>query len=825
MKTPSIHLALPLLLLAPLSLPALAQDTELDILVLEEVSRIEDQSVELVWDRAIALRQAEDLGSEGDLDKALDRALARTDLPPSGILLAAAARMQGPGPDAALLALALRPLLVAGDPIVAVGAAGLLGKDIFRRLSLKDRQDLGSDLITAARDLDNSPSDRMTFARACARVGRGTEMRQARDEMRAFIDSADPELRSLGALALAGTGVEITGDLERQLEHLADLPDQRGALAAAYLKQEAIRSLHERKYADLREQLKERDLPEDLQRFDAVQQMVLNYHLESDHVDQDELLRAALDGMLRYMDEHSSYFDPESYAKFLLDLEAEYGGIGAYVGIDLGDRLFTINRPIYSGPAYRAGLHTDDKIVRIDSWPTLGEPIDDVIKRLKGKPGTAVKLYVWRRGMDPDLIDRPEEEMAVTLTREAIQIPAVARQSLPAGIGMIELTTFSRGVAEELRGTLKQLQDQGMRALLLDLRRNSGGLLTEARNVADLFLPPDKKVVTTQGTIGQPETLRTREDAALPADMPIVVLTSRFTASASEIVAGALKDHERATILGESSFGKGSVQQLLPVLGVREDEYEDQNRNQRWDTWEKILVDYDSDGEVDYRPRVKMTIARYLLPSGRSIHRELDQDGNVLSEGGVLPNIEVKLPLIEGWRVAERQRIRAGAQIKEYVTDLWGQHFELLADLAETDAKDEMRYPDFDRLMVNLQTTLPRQDVRMLVRSEVRRRIQDIRGAEYPIGDFQEDYQIQRAIDVALGDFDETAVSYPAYSATFLDPDAVAQDRLAVVAPRNLDRVRDAETLIREIRDAGGLPTREQLDEVLDLLGDPVEED
>ena len=810
--------ALALLLLALLPTPATAQESELDALVLEEAARAAGQDVPDIWTRAIALRQAEDLGSEGDLDSALDRFLGRTDLTPEGILLTAAARIQGDKPDPEVLLGALQPLL-SSEATHAVGAAGLLGNDVFRGLSRSGREELGQALVAAARDIDRTPEARMSFAKAGARIGRGTEFRQAREEMSAFLASGDPELRALGALALAGVGVEITGDLEDELERLAILPDGDGALAASFLKQEQIRSLHERKYKDLRSQLDDSNLPDHLARFEAVQQMVLNYHLEADHVTEDELVQAALDGMLRYMDEHSSYFGPESYAKFLLDLEAEYGGIGAYVGIDPADRLFTINRPIYSGPAYREGLQTDDKIVRINDWPTVSEPVDDVIKRLKGKPGTEVKLYVWRRGMDPDLIERPTDDMSVILKREEIHIPAVAHQLLPGGIGMVELTTFSRGVADELEGVFDELRDQGMRSLVLDLRRNSGGLLSEARNVADLFLPRGKKVVETRGTIGQPEVLRTLNEASIPADMPIVIMTSRFTASASEIVAGALKDHQRATILGEVSFGKGSVQQLLPVLGIPEDEYEDQNRNQRWDTWEPIAVDHNGDGKVNYSPRVKMTIAKYLLPSGRSIHREFDEEGNILSEGGIEPDVEVKFPLIESWRIAERQRVRAEGKIKEYVSEQWDESFDLFRQFAVSDRKDETQYPDFDHLMVSLETTLPRQDVRMLVRSELRRRIQDDRGAEFPIGDFQEDYQVQRAVDHTLRHFDETAESYPAYSNTFLNPDTVEEDRVAALSPNSRVKVSDAEALIREIRDGGSTPTREQLDQVLDLLG------
>jgi C-terminal peptidase prc len=808
---------------------AAAQEGELDRLVREESARVEQMDVESIWGRALELRLAEDLGGEGDLDRALDRLLQAEGSTPRARLFGAAARIQGQDADAALLAHALVPLLEQ-DEALARAAAGLLANDIFRALLRDERESLGRALVAAARDGDRSPEARMAFAAAAARVGRGTEMRQARDEMRAFLDSADPATRALGALALAATGVEITDDLERELERLAVLPDQRGSLASAYLKQEQIRALHERKYKDLRDEVDQRGgLTEDQARMDAVMRMVSRYHLEGQGVTEEELTEAALQGMLRFMDDHSSYFGPESYARFLQELEAEYGGIGAYVGIDeLGDRLFTITRPIYSGPAYRAGLQTDDKIVRVGDWPTVGEPVDDVIKRLKGKPGSDVKLYVWRRGMDPDLIDRPTEDMAVVLQREEIHIPAVSHQMLPGGIGLVDLSTFSRGCGDELREVFGAMQEQGMRALILDLRRNSGGLLEEAVNVADLFLGPGQKVVTTQGTLGRPDTRYTSQPPALPEDLPVVVLTSRFTASASEIVAGALRDWDRATLLGETSFGKGSVQRLLPVLDIPEDQWEDENGNERWDDWEEIVVDHDGDGVVDYRPRVKMTVERYLLPSGLSIHRELDEAGNVLSEGGIEPDVLVRYPLIDSWRYAERRRLQqSSALIKGYVAERWEGNFELFRKLATTDLKDESLYPDFDRLMTELQTTLPREDVRLLVRNEVRRRVQDSRGAEFPIGDFQEDYQVQRAIDHLLATFDESPAAYDPFARTFLDPTEVQDDHLALVGPepRPSDRVRDAQALIREIREQGGAVTPDQLDRVLEALGYGGEDD
>jgi carboxyl-terminal processing protease len=171
--------------------------------------------------------------------------------------------------------------------------------------------------------------------------------------------------------------------------------------------------------------------------------------------------------------------------------------------------------------------------VRIDDWPTLtpsgSKPTDDIIKRLKGKPGTKVKLYVWRHGMDPALIDRPTEEMAIEIEREEIVIPPVKAQMLPGNVGLVQLTTFSRVASEELRAKITDMLKHGAQAIVLDLRNNSGGLLTEARDVSNLFLPKAKLVVSTESRSQDVERLYTKAESLVPADMPVAVLINGFS--------------------------------------------------------------------------------------------------------------------------------------------------------------------------------------------------------------------------------------------------------------------------------------------------------
>ena len=409
---------------------------------------------------------------------------------------------------------------------------------------------------------------------------------------------------------------------------------------------------------------------------------------------------------------------------------------------------------------------SEDKIVRIDDWPTIGKPVDEIIKRLKGKPGTPVKLYVWRRGMDPALADRPTEDMVVSVERQAITIPAEQHQLLPGKIGVLVLHEFSQVASSELRKPLLAMLDQGMQGLVFDLRNNSGGLLEEAVNVAGLFLPRNSLVVSTESRVRETEKLYTQNEPIVPANMPIVVLVNRFSASASEIVSGALQDHGRATIIGQRSFGKGSVQNLIPLTGMRDDRYEDENKNGRWDNWEKITKDWNNNGEFDFAPRIKLTIARYLLPSGRSIHREVDKDANILSQGGIEPDKLVAASRTDMWRIEEMYRVNKTKAPRDWVERNWGEYKERFGQIADNDRKDTSIYPGFQELYDSLHTPLPPDDVRQLLRAEIRRRVQDTRGQEFPQGDFVEDLQLQAAISDILAKLGTSPDNFPDYKAT-----------------------------------------------------------
>ena len=782
---------------------------------------------EQIWVEAASIEDLLSPSEDSSGEDAIDDLLATPEsIGERGVMLLVAVRLATEAPDYTLIASALRPLMKSEAQDVRRGAASLFGDTNFSQIDVDDLRQVIEDLLAGAEEIENEPATRLAFAIAAHRQGGGSVQHSARKVMRSFLESSSPDLRAAGALALADIG-----DLETarpELERLSSQPGPNGRLAAAFLKNEQLKAYYESRLRAQRNRLAEAQdkdrAPEDLAAIDAMIELITTRHIEGDVIKRAELIDAALDGMLRSLDQHSSYMNTKAFSSFQQDLQGEYGGIGAYVGVDRNDNLFTITQPIYSGPAYKADLRSDDKIVQIDDWPThehgISKDQDEIIRRLKGKPDTDVKLYVWRRGMDPDHIDRPTEDMAVVVRRGFITIPTVKSDILPGDIGLVQLDQFSGVASQEVERALRELLAKGAKSIVLDLRRNPGGLLSEARRVSDLFLPRDLLVVSTESRLEDTETLKTRKRAAIPEDMPLVVMIDRFSASASEIVSGALQDHGRATLVGQRSFGKGSVQNLVS-LG-RDDEFEDENRNGNHDNWEKLTVDWNGNGEFDYAPRAKLTIARYLLPTGRSIHRELDDEGNITSLGGVTPEFIVQPKRYEAWRLEAMYDLQDERSVREWVHDNWQVHKELFIQLAYTDGKDPERYPGFDEFYDSLSTPLSKEDVRFMLRREMRRLAQDEHGSAYPRGDFEEDLQLQKAIDVALESRNLKSEDIPEYRATFevsedLTGRSVVSSEPATRAP-NRDQVRYALGLIAEARRDQSSLSDQQLEELQAIL-------
>ncbi len=282
--------------------------------------------------------------------------------------------------------------------------------------------------------------------------------------------------------------------------------------------------------------------------------------IKSDYVEQVEdkkLLEHAIQGMLTGLDPHSAYLDPDSFKEMRIGTEGRFGGLGIEVTMENG--FVKVVAPIDDTPAQRAGLESGDLITRLDDTPVKGMTLSDAVKRMRGKPGTTIKLTVVREGED--------QPLEFEITRAIIKITSVKSRTLEPGYGYLRVTQFQSGIADALRKELTKLKDDNdgkLHGLVLDLRNNPGGVLNGAVSVADLFLEKGV-IVSTKGRVEDSELKFTATPNDYLNDAPIVVLVNGGSASASEIVAGALQDHKRAIVMGTKTFGKGSVQTILPM--------------------------------------------------------------------------------------------------------------------------------------------------------------------------------------------------------------------------------------------------------------------
>ena len=313
--------------------------------------------------------------------------------------------------------------------------------------------------------------------------------------------------------------------------------------------------------------------------------------VRSDYVEEPQakdLIYGALKGMLGTLDPYSQFLDPDSYTELKVDTEGEFGGLG--IEITIKDDLLTVITPIDDTPAYKAGLLAGDRIVKIDGELTRGITLMEAVKKLRGKPKTTVKLTVFHEG--------ETELKEVVLERAIITIQSVREADLVEDhIAYIRLSDFREKTTEDLDAVIKRLEDEQMDSLILDLRNNPGGLLDVAISVSELFLNRHQLIVTTKGRLrNQNQEMRARINGPV-SDLPLVVLINEGSASASEIVAGAIQDHHRGVVMGTKSHGKASVQTIFPL----------------------------KDGSA-----LRLTTSKYFTPSGRSIHGQ-----------GIIPDVEV----------------------------------------------------------------------------------------------------------------------------------------------------------------------------------------
>jgi carboxyl-terminal processing protease len=325
---------------------------------------------------------------------------------------------------------------------------------------------------------------------------------------------------------------------------------------------------------------------ESLELFTNILSIVKKNYVEE--VDTKNLINGAVGGMLNSLDPHSAYLTPEHYKDLQMDTQGRFGGLGIEITVKSG--VLTVVSPIEDTPAFKAGIKPGDMIFKIEDEFTKDMTLVDAVKRMRGLPGTKINISIKREGV-PELID-------FSLVRDTIRVQSVRSRVLETGYGYIRLAQFQERSDRDVQRALEKLAADkgGLKGLVLDLRNNPGGLLTQAVRVSDLFLDSGM-IVYTEGRIESQKQKYFAQKNGSWMDFPIVVLVNAGSASASEIVAGALQDHKRAIVLGGKTFGKGSVQTILPL---------------------------------DDNSALRLTTARYFTPKGRSIQAS-----------GIVPDIAV----------------------------------------------------------------------------------------------------------------------------------------------------------------------------------------
>lgn len=601
-----------------------------------------------------------------------------------------------------------------------------------------------------AKDELVAPTVRIEAALALWRIGSNDQRGTAKRVLEQFLASDDRDLRVRGALALAECNIE-GGPAWSVLREIQHLPTDAGRRARLYLQREQTRREFDQMLARVVERTGGEGATGDSEYavLTELRRRIRARHLRGSTVTDEELVEYAAKGMLAGLDPHSTYFSSEEYQRFFFDLNREYGGIGAFVNFDQ-DGDFSIVRPIYSGPAYEAGLRSGDKILEVDGWETAGRTSEEIIKRLKGRPETPVSLRVFRPGLQ-----QPED---YTILRRQISVPAVNWAMVPGDVGYVELINFSQNISQELGRALADLQQRGARAIVLDVRNNTGGYLTQACDIVEQFVAGKKLVVYTEGPAEPRTNHHTSAEPRRVCELPLAVLSNKFSASASEITAGALQDLGRAVVVGERSFGKGSVQNLFGLNTDPGERFEDLNGDNYWQEGEPY-VDRNQNGKYDPGAHIKLTVAKYYLPSGRCPHREFDKDGRVVDPNwGVIPDKQIELlenKPEDAWKNAAVFALLKKNAFREYVKKHLPQHEALFRQLAEGDDGDPSKYPGFAEFYRGLDTKLSEDDVRRWLRYEVRDQVSDLRGAVYPgqraLGDPQEDAQLQEAVRSLLG--------------------------------------------------------------------------
>jgi len=335
--------------------------------------------------------------------------------------------------------------------------------------------------------------------------------------------------------------------------------------------------------------------------------------IKSEYVEErkdDDLIYSAITGMVSSLDDFSQFLKENVYKRLKDDTEGEFGGIG--IRLEIKDGWPIVVTPLPDTPAYRAKIYPGDRIIKIEGESTENKSSEEIVDKLRGKPGTKVKITIAR---EPEKKDDEWKIFDVELIREMIKTENIKYQMINNDIGIIRIIEFTATMVDDFKNAIKELESKGMKKLIIDLRYNPGGLLVSSIEIARMFIDSNKLIVYTKGRTQKDYTEYRANEKAPYSKIPLVVLVNKYSASASEILAGALRDNKRAIIIGERTFGKASVQTMIQL----------------------------SDGSA-----IKLTIAKYYTPNGDLIQRDIKT-----GIGGIKPDIEVKLTKDEELKLYE----------------------------------------------------------------------------------------------------------------------------------------------------------------------------
>lgn len=609
----------------------------------------------------------------------------------------------------------------------------------------------GAKSLQKLEELMEAEKDESKARVLCSRLVSLRRSEKGRARLLSLVDRDTPE----GALLLAESG--LIEDARNRLEALADMPTDEGTRARKLLaSDEALRQLGgvtERErlevtalYQEAREVLREliinhqqftvndtgrailadadgilrreaearrslSDMHSQLREGEMMLWEMLStarrYYVDAPRTEVKRMIEAAARGIAESLDRHCSYMGSEETRRSQEHFNGNYVGVGAVVS-KMPTGAVQIERVFFGAPAHLGGIRSLDIIIEVEGRSTLDMPLEDTVAILRGVPGTDVKLKILREGWD--------KPVDFTLTRKAVNNPSIFFEEMPGDVLCVKLTEFistsDEDLAREVARRRDELRKQGrdIRGLVFDLRDNGGGLLETAIHICDEFLPAGKLIVYSEGRPGVVNRMEaTSTERGSIEDIPLVVLVNGGSASASEVVSGCLRDHKRAVIVGERTFGKGSVQQLLPLNSTMG------------------------------QSRFRLTIAYYYLPSGECIHAKPGLPG------GVMPHVTADIPEESSDVMKELLRIDRQKSFTDYVTRNLADK-DLRTQVALTlGPNDHAQFPGFEEWYKALATSVPREIVCRYLRARIRMSVSEDLG-RFLIADWQADPQLQAGI-------------------------------------------------------------------------------